>query len=73
MSFSVPIFAKDRLLASLTIRFSITAVPEADAIARFIPKMKAVAQRIGHDFLAQNEHQALAIAADAPGTAGSGN
>ncbi len=73
LSFSVPIFAKDRLLAALTIRFSSTAVPEADAIARFIPKMKAVAQRIGHEFLAQNEHQALAIAADAPGTAGSGN
>ncbi|MDQ1303228.1 MAG: hypothetical protein QG595_1211 [Pseudomonadota bacterium] len=72
LSFSVPILAKDRLLASLTIRFSSTAVPEADAIQRFIPKMKAVAQRIGNDFLTQNEHQALAIAADAPGTAGSG-
>ncbi|MFZ1623644.1 MAG: helix-turn-helix domain-containing protein [Gammaproteobacteria bacterium] len=72
LSFSVPIFAKDRLLAALTIRFSSTAVPETDAIARFIPKMKAVAQRIGHEFLTQNEHQALAIAADAPGTAGSG-
>jgi IclR family mhp operon transcriptional activator len=72
LSFSVPIFARDRLLAALTIRFSSTAVPEADAIARFIPKMKAVAQRIGNDFLTQNEHQALAIAADAPGMAGSG-
>jgi IclR family mhp operon transcriptional activator len=72
LSFSVPILAKDRLLASLTIRFSSTAVPETDAIQRFIPKMKAVAQRIGNDFLTQNEHQALAIAADAP-TAGSGN
>ncbi len=71
LSFSVPIFAKDRLLAALTIRFSSTAVPESDAIQRFIPRMKAVAQRIGHDFLTQNEHQALAIAADAPGTAGS--
>lgn len=72
LSFSVPIFARDRLLAALTIRFSSTAVPEADAIQRFIPKMKSVAQRIGNDFLAQNEHQALAITADAPGTAGSG-
>lgn len=70
LSFSVPIFAKDRLLAAFTIRFSSTAVPETDAIQRFIPRMKAVAQRIGHDFLTQNEHQALAIAADAPGTVG---
>jgi IclR family mhp operon transcriptional activator len=72
LSFSVPILAKDRLLASLTIRFSSTAVPEADAVQRFIPKLKAVAQRIGNDFLTQIEHQALAIAADAPGTAGTG-
>jgi hypothetical protein len=34
--------------------------------------MRAVAQRIGSDFLNQNEQQALAIAADAPGTSGSG-
>lgn len=72
LSFSVPILARERLLASLTIRFSSTAVPEADAVQRFIPKMKAVAQRIGSDFLTQNEQQALAIAADAPGTSGSG-
>lgn len=72
LSFSVPILARERLLASLTIRFSSTAVPEADAIQRFIPKMKAVAQRIGSDFLTQNEQQALAIAADAPGSGGSG-
>lgn len=73
LSFSVPILAKDRLLASLTIRFSSTAVPEADAIQRFIPKMKAVAQRIGNDFLTQNEHQALAIAADASSASGTGS
>ncbi|MCL4779160.1 MAG: helix-turn-helix domain-containing protein [Gammaproteobacteria bacterium] len=72
LSFSVPILARERLLASLTIRFSSTAVPEADAVQRFIPKMRAVAQRIGSDFLTQNEQQALAIAADAPGTGGSG-
>ena len=72
LSFSVPILARERLLASLTIRFSSTAVPEADAVQRFIPKMKAVAQRIGSDFLTQNEQQALAIAADAPGSGGSG-
>jgi len=72
LSLSVPILAADeRLLASLTIRFSSTAVPEADAVQRFIPRLKAVAQRIGQEFTEQNEHQALAIASDnPPATAG---
>jgi IclR family transcriptional regulator, mhp operon transcriptional activator len=66
LSLSVPIMANDRLLASLTIRFSSTAVPEQEAIQRFIPRLKAVASRIGEDFLLQNEKQALAIATDNP-------
>lgn len=67
LSLSVPILATDeRLLASLTIRFSSTAVPEADAVQRFVPRLKAVAQRIGQEFTEQNEHQALAIASDHP-------
>lgn len=66
LSLSVPILAGERLLASLTIRFSSTAVPEAEAIQRFIPRLRAVAQRIGEDFLSQGEKQALAIASDGP-------
>jgi IclR family mhp operon transcriptional activator len=70
LSLSVPILAADeRLLASLTIRFSSTAVPEADAVQRFVPRLKAVAQRIGKEFTEQNEHQALAIASDHPPSA----
>jgi IclR family mhp operon transcriptional activator len=70
LSLSVPILTEgDRLLATLTIRFSSTAVPEAEAVQRFIPRLRAVAQRIGHDFAEQNERQALPIAHDnAPAT-----
>jgi IclR family mhp operon transcriptional activator len=72
LSLSVPILTADeRLLASLTIRFSSTAVPEGDAVQRFVPRLKAVAQRIGQEFIEQNERQALAIASDnPPATAG---
>lgn len=66
LSLSVPILARERLLASLTIRFSSTAIPEAEAVQRFVPKLRAVAQRIGEEFLSQNEQQALAIATDNP-------
>jgi len=66
LSLSVPILAGERLLASLTIRFSSTAVPEAEAIQRFIPRLRATAQRIGEDFLSQGEQQALSIATDNP-------
>lgn len=66
LSLSVPILAGERLLASLTIRFSSTAVPETDAIQRFIPRLRATAQRIGEDFLSQGQEQALSIATDNP-------
>ena len=69
LSLSVPILAGERLLASLTIRFSSTAVPEAEAIARFVPRLRAIAQRIGEDFASQSEQQALAIATDNPAPA----
>lgn len=66
LSLSVPITAQDRVLASLTIRFSSTAVPEQEAVQRFVPRLKAVSARISEDFLVQNEKQALAIATDSP-------
>lgn len=69
LSLSVPILAGERLLASLTIRFSSTAVPETEAIQRFIPRLKATAQRIGEVFLSQGEQQALSIATDNPAPA----
>jgi len=71
LSLSVPITAQDRILASLTIRFSSTAVPEQEAVQRFVPRLKAVSARISEDFLVQNEKQALAIATDSPPPPGS--
>ncbi len=65
LSLSVPILAGERVLAALTIRFSSTAVPEGDAIQRFLPKLRATAQRIEAEFLSQGESQALAVAGEA--------
>lgn len=64
ISLSVPILANDRLLASLTVRFSSTALQEDDAIRRFIPKMQSFSERIGADFLFQSERQSLTISPD---------
>jgi IclR family mhp operon transcriptional activator len=70
LSFSVPIFAEDRLLAALSIRFASTAVPEADAMQRFVPKLRKVAKRIGEDFVQQNVDQTLATASTESPTVG---
>jgi IclR family mhp operon transcriptional activator len=64
LSLSVPILAGERLLAALTIRFSSTAIPEAEAVKRFVPRLRAVAQKIGDAFTAQSEQQTLSIASD---------
>jgi IclR family mhp operon transcriptional activator len=68
LSLSVPILAGERLLAALTIRFSSTAIPETEAVQRFVPRLRAVAQQIGDHFSAQGEQQALSIAGDLPVT-----
>ena len=62
-SISVPVMSGERLLATLTIRFSSTAVQEAEATQRFVPKLHAVAQRIGAEFGAQSTQDAEATAA----------
>jgi len=66
LSFSVPIIANDRLLASLGFRCSSTAVPETEAIQRFIPKLIGVAQQIGQDFINQHNKDAIASRTIAP-------
>jgi IclR family mhp operon transcriptional activator len=70
ISFSVPVMAGDRLLAALTIRFASTAIPEADGIQRFIPRLRATAQKIGDEFTAQAEQDARAAAGHPPIPAG---
>jgi IclR family mhp operon transcriptional activator len=55
-TFSVPVLAEGRLLAALTVRFSSTALPQATAVERFVPRMRKVAELIGQDF-ADQQHQ----------------
>jgi IclR family mhp operon transcriptional activator len=62
LSFAVPIIADERILASLAFRCSSTALPEAEAEQRFVPKLLAVARQIGQDFLDQHKTDALVSA-----------
>src|ERR1700761_2248241 len=45
-SLAVPVRAKDRILATVTVRYAATAVPLRAAGAQFLPKMREVAQKI---------------------------
>jgi IclR family transcriptional regulator, mhp operon transcriptional activator len=53
ISMAVPIMIDDRVLASVTIRFSGTAVPLKLAIERFLPKLRESAQKIRQAFIEQ--------------------
>jgi IclR family mhp operon transcriptional activator len=66
ISFSVPVMAGDRLVASLTIRYASTAIPELQAAQRFVPRLRATADRIGQEFTAQAEQDARAAAGQPP-------
>jgi IclR family mhp operon transcriptional activator len=69
ISLSVPVMARDRLVAALTIRFASTAIPEAQAVQRFVPRLRTTAQRIGAEFVTQAEQDAQAAAGQSPGNA----
>jgi IclR family transcriptional regulator, mhp operon transcriptional activator len=45
-SLAVPVRARERILAAVTVRFAAKAVPLRTAIEQFIPRMREVAQRI---------------------------
>jgi IclR family mhp operon transcriptional activator len=66
ISFSVPVMAGERLVAALTIRYASTAIPEAQAAQRFVPRLRATADRIGQEFVAQAEQDARAAAGEPP-------
>ena len=51
-SLAVPVGSKDRILAALTVRYAATAVPLRTAVEQFLPKMRAVAQKIEAQFAA---------------------
>jgi IclR family mhp operon transcriptional activator len=59
-SLSVPIIVEERLLAALTMRFASTAVPEADAIKRFVPMLRSTAQEIADEFIRQHQPDPIA-------------
>jgi len=58
-SLSIPIMVEDRLLAALTIRFASTAMPEGEAIAKFLPKLRKTAQDIADEFVRQHQRDPL--------------
>ena len=53
ISMAVPVIVGGRPLAAVAIRFASTAVPEADALKRFLPRLRATAQQIGTEFASQ--------------------
>jgi IclR family mhp operon transcriptional activator len=58
-SLSVPLIVEDRLLAVLTMRFASTAVPETEAIERFVPKLRTTAQDISAEFIRQHQRDPI--------------
>ena len=51
-SLAIPVRAKDRILATVTVRYAATAVPLRTAVEQFLPKMREVAQKIEAQFSA---------------------
>jgi len=50
ISLAVPVGPKDRILATVTVRYAATAVPLRTAVEQFLPKMREVAQKIEAQF-----------------------
>jgi IclR family mhp operon transcriptional activator len=50
-SLAIPVRVKDRILATVTVRYAATAVPLRTAVEQFLPKMREVAQRIETEFV----------------------
>jgi IclR family mhp operon transcriptional activator len=66
VSLSVPVLLHDRVLASLTVRFTASAVPLKNGVERFLPKLRQCAARISSLF---SEQQAEARTKSTPETA----
>ncbi len=50
ISLALPVRAKDRVLATVTVRYAATAVPLRTAVEQFLPKMRDVVQKIEAEF-----------------------
>jgi IclR family mhp operon transcriptional activator len=66
VSLSVPVLLHDRVLASLTVRFTASAVPQKTGVERFLPKLRQCAATISALF---SEQQAEALTKSTPETA----
>jgi IclR family mhp operon transcriptional activator len=51
-SLAIPVRVKDRVLATISVRFAATAVPLRTAIDQFLPKMREVVAKIEEEFAA---------------------
>src|SRR5882757_5225006 len=49
-SLAIPVRAKDRIIATVTVRYAATAVTLRTAVEQFLPKMREVAQKIETQF-----------------------
>jgi hypothetical protein len=49
-SLAIPVRAKDRIIATVTVRYAATAVPLRTAVEQFLPKMREVALKIESQF-----------------------
>lgn len=49
-SLAIPVHAKDKVLATVTVRYAATAVPLKTAVDQFLPKMREVAEKIEAQF-----------------------
>jgi IclR family transcriptional regulator, mhp operon transcriptional activator len=50
-SLAIPVRAKDRILATVTVRYAATAVPLRTAVEQFLPKMREIAHKIETEFV----------------------
>jgi IclR family transcriptional regulator, mhp operon transcriptional activator len=50
-SLAIPVRAKNRVLATVTVRYAATAVPLRTAVEQFLPKMREVVQQIETEFV----------------------
>jgi DNA-binding IclR family transcriptional regulator len=56
-SLAIPVRAKDRVLATVSVRYAATAVPLRTAVEQFLPKMRDAVAKIEREFGAA-EHAA---------------
>ncbi|HUK03083.1 MAG TPA: IclR family transcriptional regulator C-terminal domain-containing protein [Steroidobacteraceae bacterium] len=53
IAMAVPVLVEDRVLATVAVRFSASAVPQRLAVERFVPKLRDTAQKIRQRFTEQ--------------------